>query len=180
MLDYNSFIVIGKIVKTIGIKGNLKVIYHTDFPERFYELEKVFLFSELKNEFSIDKNTKEQFFTIEWQKVFENFLNIKFNGYDGINESKVLVNHLIMINEKDRVKIEDGSYFYYELVGLDVYDKDKLIGKVKSIVNYGSGDLFNIHTGEKEILIPFRKEFILNIDTLAKRIDTELIEGFFD
>ena len=180
MPDYNSCIAIGKIVKTIGIKGNLKVIYLTDFPERFHRLEKVFLYNELNESFSIDKNTKDSFYTIEWQKVFDKYLNIKFKGYDSINESQVLVNHLIMIDEKDRVKIEDGDHYYYELVGLEVYDKDKLIGKVKSIVNYGSGDLFNVQSGEKEILIPFHKEFILNIDTAARRIDTELIEGFLD
>lgn len=85
-----------------------------------------------------------------------------------------------MIDEKDRVKISEGSYYFYDLIGCEVFDKDKLIGKVKSVVNYGSGDLFNISAGGKEILIPFRKEFINKIDTDKKRIDATLIEGFID
>jgi len=47
-------------------------------------------------------------------------------------------------------------------------------------VNYGSGDLFNVEYRGKEVLIPFRDEFIKKIDLKNRRIDTELIEGFLD
>ena len=85
-----------------------------------------------------------------------------------------------MIDEKDRVKIDKGSFYFYELVGSEFYDKGILIGKVKSVVNYGSGDLFNIDTNGREILIPFLKEFIVNIDIKKKRIDADLIDGFIN
>lgn len=49
-----------------------------------------------------------------------------------------------------------------------------------SILNYGSGDLFNIKYEDKEVLIPFNKEFVKNIDVKNKRIDVQLIEGFLD
>lgn len=177
MPDPDNYIAVGKIVKPIGIKGNLKAIYLTDFPERFSEIEKVYLFDERKNLFYTDKVNPEFVFVISEQKAFDKYLNIKFKGYDSINEISGFINLIIMIDEKDRVKIDEGSYYFYELIGADFFDKGVLIGKVKSIVNYGSGDLFNVETGSKEVLVPFLKEFIVNIDVKKKRIDADLIDG---
>ncbi|MBK8380891.1 MAG: hypothetical protein IPL16_03160 [Ignavibacteria bacterium] len=108
--DPNKFIAIGKIVKPIGIKGNLKVIYLTDFPDRFNDLEKVFLFDEIKNSFYSDKGNSGFEFVISEQKAFDKYLNIKFVGYDSINEINEFINLIIMIDEKDRVKIDKGSF----------------------------------------------------------------------
>lgn len=167
------------IVKPIGIKGNLKVIYLTDFPQRFNKLEKILLFDETKEEFHFNDFRKGNDFIISELKLFDNYVNIKFEGYDNINISKALVNLILMVNEKDRVKLDKGFYFY-ELIGLEVYDKDNLIGRVDKMANYGSGDLFSVINNGKEILIPYKDEFVKNIDTDKKRIDVELIDGFLE
>ncbi|MBL8007550.1 MAG: 16S rRNA processing protein RimM [Ignavibacteria bacterium] len=177
-MDRNNFIAIGKIVKTIGIKGNLKVVYLTDFPERYKTLEKVFLFDEDKNVFLT--NGKSVYFYFTEKKISDKYINVKFRDYDSIEKSRELINGFIMIEEKDKVKLNEGIYFYHDLTGCEVYDKGKFIGIVNSVVNYGSGDLFSVKTEIKEILIPFRKEFIEKIDTVNKRIDADLIEGFTD
>lgn len=178
MPDPDKFISIGKIVRPIGIKGNLKVIYLTDFPERFKDLKSVFLFDERKNSFYSRSGMDGYEFIISSQKSFGKYLNLKLEGYDNINEVSGLINLIIMIDEKDRVKIDKGSFYYYELTGSEFYDKGRFLGKVKSVVNYGSGDLFNVEINGKEVLIPFLKEFIVNVDTDKKRIDADLIEGF--
>jgi 16S rRNA processing protein RimM len=185
LLDTNDFIAIGKIVKSIGIKGNLKIISLTDFPERFNQLKKVFLFDEKKKKFFVNKFNDDYEFVIESCKFYDNYINAKFEKYYSRTESDELVNLILLVREKDRVKLSDGNFYYYELIGIKVYDKDKMIGKVISINNYGSDDLLTIKSGEndvnsKEILIPFRKEFIKKIDIDNKRIDVDLIEGFLE
>jgi len=180
LLDQNNFIAIGKIVKPFGIKGILKAIYLTDFPDRFKLLKKVFLFDEEKNSFVKNYVTGSFEFLISEQIPNPKFLKIGFEGFNYIEDSKKLVNLIIMIDEKQRVKIEKDNFYFYEIIGADVYDKDKLIGKVKSVVNYGSGDLFNIDYNGKEVMIPNRKEFILRIDEKEKKIYTDLIDGFLD
>lgn len=180
MLDSKDFIAIGKIVKTVGIKGNLKVISLTDFPERFEKLEKIFLYDERSGEFHTNKTSGDVNFQIEDCIQLKDFLKIKIKDFDDLDKSKSLVGMIIMLRESDRVKLEDGQYYFYELVGLEMFDKNVLIGKVVSLQNYGSGDLFNVKHGNKEILIPFKKEFVKNIDIENKRIDVDLIEGFLD
>lgn len=177
-MDHNNFIAIGKIVKTIGIKGNLKVVYLTDFPERFKTLEKVFIFDEDKNEFLSNDNDTDFYFSEK--KIYDKYINVKFRNYDSIEKSRDLINGFVMIEEKDKVKLEEGSYFYFDLIGCEFFNRGEYLGRVKSVVNYGSGDLFIVETKAREILIPFRTEFIEKIDTAKKRIDAVLIEGFTD
>lgn len=180
MLEYKNFITVGKIVKPVGVKGNLKVISLTDFPERFNKLQKVSLYCERDKEFFVNKSDKSFEFNITECKVYDSYVNIKFENYDNVDESKELVNLFVMIDEKKREKLDEGKFYFYELIDSDVYDSGDLIGKVISIVNYGSGDLFNVKFNDKEVLIPFKDEFIKNIDVKNKRIDVELIEGFLD
>jgi len=180
LLEYKNFITIGKITKPIGIKGNLKIISLTDFPERFEKLKAVILYSEKDGQFFFNIKKDSFDFDVTAAKVYDKYVNIKLDGFDSIESTQPLINMMLMIDEKNRMKLEEGSYYYYEMVGCDVYSKEELIGKVISIVNYGSGDLFNVEYRGKEVLIPFRDEFIKKIDLKNRRIDTELIEGFLD
>lgn len=179
-MDHNNFIAIGKIVKTIGIKGNVKIIPLTDYPDRFYKLKKLFLYCEKEEKFFVNRVNEDKEFLLSYCKVFEKYINLKFEGFDSINDSQELVNLIVMIPEKDRLKLEDGNYYFYELIDSDIYDKDVYIGKVLSVLNYGSGDLFNVSYKGKEILIPFNKEFVKDVNTESKRIDVDLIEGFLE
>jgi 16S rRNA processing protein RimM len=180
LLEKNNFIAVGKITKTIGIKGNLKIISLTDFPERFKKLKKIFLYNEMSREFFINKYAEGYQFEISDCKVYDKYINIKFCEYDSIEKSQKLVNLILMINEAERIKLDKGNFYFYELIGAEIFDKGKPVGKVDSVVNYGSGDLFSVKTGSKEILIPFRKEFVKSIDIKNKRIHVDLIEGFLE
>lgn len=180
MPDHNDFIAIGKIVKTIGIKGNVKIIPLTDFPERFIKLKKLFLFDERKKMFFEDKLTGNNELVVSECRLLPGFISIRFENYASIESSRELIGLIVMIREKDRMRLKKGSYYYYELIGCDVFNKGELIGKVSTVVDYGSGDLFNVEYNGKDILIPYRDEFVKGIDPDEKRIDVELIEGFLD
>lgn len=175
-----DFIAIGKITKPIGIRGNLKVISLSDFPERFKKLREIKLFDEQRNEFVQNKNSDEFNFIVASCGIYASYINLKLEGIDDIEGASVLRDKILMIEESERVKLDEGRYYFFELIGCKMYDGDKYVGEVEEIVNYGSGDLFSIKTGEKEILIPFNENFVKNIDTEKKRIDVRLIEGFLE
>lgn len=180
MPDLKDLIAIGKIVKTIGIKGNLKIVPLTDFPDRFHRTKKIYLFNEKDSRFHTNEYLGGYDFAITECRVFDKYINVKLDNFNSIESSVKLVNLIMMVNESERVKLNDGSYYLYDLINSDVYDGEKLIGNVISVLNYGSGDLFNVNYSGKEVLIPFNKEFVKNIDLKKKRIDVRLIEGFLD
>ena len=73
--------------------------------------------------------------------------------------------------------MEDDAFYFNELIGLDVY-QDELIGVVSDVRELPQGELLEVKTNEKTILIPFQKEFVTNVDVKNKRIDVTLLDGF--
>lgn len=181
MNDLNQLIFIGKITKPVGFKGHLKVIPLTDFPERFKKLKEVFIFDESKNSLLQNKITLNESFRIKEVSLTSNFVKMKLEGLEDISETGAYINKLICIDEKKKVKLPKGLYYYYEMTGCIVREKDRLIGEVVRIDNYGSSDILFVKTGKgNEVMIPLLKEFVKKIDVLNKIIDVKLIEGLID
>ncbi len=178
MPEKNDFIAIGKIVKPIGVKGNVKAIYLTDFPERFKILSEVFLFDERKEEFK--KNYSDFEFYISECRPLNGYVNLKFKGYEDKNSVSELIGQLVMIPETERVKLPDDNFYFYDLIGSEVFDDGKRLGIVESFTDFGSGDLININVEGKVVMIPFRKEFVKKVDVKNKKVELKLIDGFLE
>jgi len=67
---------------------------------------------------------------------------------------------------------EDGAFYHADLVGLEAFDSDgRRIGKVRSIQNYGAGDVLVIAADEgEEILLAFTKANVPEIDVASGRL----------
>lgn len=178
MPEINDFISIGKIVRPIGVKGNVKVIYLTDFPDRFKDLEKIFLYDEEKKSF-VNKNSDFEFVISECRTLID-YVNLKFMDYEDKDSVKELINKIVMLPESERVELPEDNFYFFELVGAEVFDKGKRLGVIKSFSDFGSGDLINISYKGKDIMIPLRKEFVKVIDIKNKKVELDLIEGFLE
>lgn len=181
MNELDQFIFIGKITKTIGIKGAVKVILLTDFPERFTKLKEVQLFDEKLNKLVLNEITEDNNFGIFDVQLFNSFVRLSIRGFDSIEKVNPLLNKLICIDEKKRVKLPKGLHYYYEMIGCEVFEKDAKIGTVNKIDNFGCSDILFIKDAKNnEVMIPLLKEFVTKIDTKNRRIDVKLIEGFIE
>ncbi|MCE1164853.1 MAG: ribosome maturation factor RimM [Bacteroidetes bacterium] len=180
MIDSNQLLYIGKISGTFGIKGSVKVIPLTDFPERFRVTEYVYLVDGKKGELIKNKFTDSLEFRIKDSVVSGGIVKLAFDNFDGIGDAEKLKGLLVGVEEKNRVELPEGMFYFYEMIGCKVYDKGVYAGEVSSVDNYGSSDLLVVKNGKKSFFIPLLKEFVKKIDVDAKRIDAELIEGFFD
>lgn len=181
MINTSQLIYIGKISKTTGIKGSVKVFSLTDFPERFEKTDYVYLVDERKHELVKNQFNDSYKFNISDVEFMQGFIKLTFADYDDINDSEKLKGLLIGVEEEKRVKLPAGQFYFYDIIGCHVFDKNRFIGKVTSVDNYGSSDLLIVRGIEKkELLVPLLKEFVKKIDTVNKRIDVELIDGFTD
>ncbi|MFL6736814.1 MAG: ribosome maturation factor RimM [Sphingomonas sp.] len=82
----------------------------------------------------------------------------RFEGVDDRSAAEALRGALVEVDRSALPPLEDGEYYYSDLVGLAAVDPDgKPIGKVAAVENYGAGDLLEIETpAGKRSLIPFR------------------------
>ena len=159
---------IGKITKPFGLKGEMKTECYTDFAEeRFAKGSFIYLGEE---------RVKEKVKSFRYHK---NALLLLLEGKEDINLIEGYRNKDIYKSAEDIEPLPEGEYYFSDIEGLDVYQGDKRVGKV---LRMEEGPLYNfmrILTDEdqKEHLVPFRENFIEEIDLKRKMIRISEMEG---
>ena len=165
-----EYLSVGQIVKTIGLKGEVKVYPSTNFRDS--------RFSKGSHLFILNKNNEiVRELTVKSHKINGNCDNLIFNEISSIEEAEKLVHEYLNV-VKDNAFLKKGEYFYSDLVGLDAYfDNGTLIGKVKKVEEYTSYQTLRVKTEGKDVLIPFVKAFIKEVSLQEKKIIIKFIEG---
>lgn len=162
-----EYLIVGKIINTHGIKGEVRVQPLTNDIKRFKDLKTVYI------------GESKELLNIEKAREHKNGLIIMFKEYDNINQVLKYKESDIYIDIEDRVELPEDNFFIFELIGLEVYDlKDNYIGEVIDIIQGSSNDIYLIRSErDKEIMIPGVKRFIKSIDMENKSIKIDPIEG---
>ena len=165
-----EFLTVGQIVRTIGLKGEVKIYPSTHFRDtRFKKGSRVFLLN--------DNNEIERELTIKSHRVNGNCDNLIFEEISSIEEAeKINKKHLFV--EKNREILGKNEFFYSDLVGMKVnFDNGKEIGVVKAIEEYNSYVTLRVKTNGKDVLVPFVEAFIKSVSLEEKQIIVKFIEG---
>ncbi len=65
----------------------------------------------------------------------------------------------------------EGTYYHFEVVGLEVLDASgKSLGRVESILQTGSNDVYCVGKGKNEILVPAIREYVAKVDLPAGKM----------
>lgn len=157
-----EYISIGKIVNTHGLKGTLKVKSFTDFKEDRYKIDSI-LYISFKDEYIP--------VTISMFRTVKNLDHLTFKEYNDINLVEKYKGSFLMFNKDDAKELETDEFYFSELMGLDVYNGDLLVGKCIDVREYPQGELLVVkRENNKDALIPFRKEFIKEVNKELRRI----------
>ena len=156
---HNS-ICIGIISKPIGIKGQVKVISYTESPDSLFKYKNLFL-----------QDNTEIYFN-NYKLISDNTFAAFIDGVNDRNTSEKYRLQNIYISRDELPKLNNNEYYYSDLVNSKVFDSNnKLLGTVKSILNYGAGDFLEIILiNNKEATISFNKDSILDINSEKKHI----------
>jgi 16S rRNA processing protein RimM len=170
---HKDLITIGKILKPVGLRGEVKVLPLTDFPDRFKALREVIV--------QIKEEEKPQQYQIDHVRYGPPFVYITFSGFFSVDQVDVLIGGLIQIPEEQRVLLPEGSYYQFELQDVDVYLEDgTLLGKVNQILQTGSNDVFVVKSDTREYLIPALHTIVKEIDISKKRMMIHPMDGLLE
>jgi 16S rRNA processing protein RimM len=156
----SELFLIARTISVYGKEGYLKIASFSDFPERFYKLNKVYL--------DFYGNKKE--FIVESVKQIKDFFIIKFKNFNSDKESDILVGKEIFVEEADSVELPEGYYYIHDLIGSKVKHRGEIIGEITDVLQMPANDVYVI-TGEKgEILIPAVADYLEYFDAGAKEL----------
>lgn len=179
-----QFYTVGKIVNTHGLRGEVRILPSTDFAEeRFAKGSTLYIF--MPNE------TAGRAVTVSSSRLHKNVYITKFENYDHINDVERYKGGLLKVSEQQRSELDDGEYYYSDIIGCEVVtDEGEKLGVISEILAPGANDVWVVKPvadGEKsignsvgnseEILIPYIDDVVLNIDVDAKKVIVHLLEG---
>ncbi len=167
----SSFLIIGEIAKPHGIRGEMRVVVHTDLPERFSWLKTVYVGRRQGGD-------TPQPFAVDSVRYHQDKVLLKLVGYDDRDAAGSLAGRLLYVPESEAIPLEEGEYFLYQLEGLAVYEENgRLLGHLSSVLETGANNVFIIQGEFGEILLPDIPGVILDIDFDANRMTVHLLEG---
>ena len=170
-----KYLRIGKIISLHGIKGEIKVFPTTDDIKRFDDLKKFYIVDSYDADDKIFENADEYEKTDV--KYIKNTCILKIKGYDKIEQSTKLIGKNIYVDRDNAIKLNSNEYFIIDLMGLNCYLKDKLIGNVKDIMKTKANSILVIDYDNKDLLVPLVDDFIKKIDIEKSIISIKTIEG---
>lgn len=166
-------VVIARIVKARGIRGEVACVLETDFPDRFSSLERVTVWLPDDTRLSL---------VIEDHWFHNDRVILKFEGYDTMTAAQGLAGGRLVIAESDVESLADGQFFEREVLGSEVVTSDGLkLGQVTRVMRTGGTDLLVLESDDgRERLIPFADEICTDVDVRAKRITISPPEGLLE
>lgn len=161
---------LGEVIKTHGLNGEVGISLDVDFPDEYQNLESVFL----------EMQGKLVPFFIETIQVNGKKALVKFEDISSLEDAKPLIKSDIYLPLTFLPKLEEGQYYFHELVGCEVYEVENKLGIIKEIIDLNGNQLICLDKDGKEILIPLKDEILSVVDILNKKVSVVLPEGLLD
>ncbi|MDC3354129.1 ribosome maturation factor RimM [Flavobacteriaceae bacterium] len=163
---------VGTIVGKYSFKGELLVKTDSDNPEDYTNLKSIFV--ELSTGLV-------PFFIRKCQLHKSSLLRIDFEEITNEEEADALIKKNIFLPLNLLPPLEGNKFYYHEVIGFSLTEKDKEIGIISNIIEQGLQALFEIKgSGGKSHLIPIHDDFIVKVDRKTKTISVQLPEGLLE
>ncbi|MDR2375251.1 MAG: ribosome maturation factor RimM [Treponema sp.] len=122
--------------------------------------------------FTLRQGDREQVWELEAVEPMASSLLMKFRGIDSPEAAKTLKGAEILLKREDAAPLQPGEYYIEDLKGVEVYAGTETLGTITGILEGGGGNLAELclKTGETR-LIPFRDEFLGDIDLKGRRVE---------
>lgn len=170
----DGYIAVGLIVGVHGLKGELKVEPHTDFPERFGPGTVFYMGTELRE--------------LHVQKARPHKTNILITaqGIQSREKAEGVRGQWIFVPEENAQELDEDTYWIHDIIGLSVQTEEQcLLGVVQDIIFTGANEVYIVKTEHgvnlgKDILIPAVAHVIQQVDLNAQTITVNLPPGLLE
>ncbi|MFZ7126139.1 MAG: ribosome maturation factor RimM [Desulfobacterales bacterium] len=163
------FITVGKVVGAHGIKGALRVHFYTESAD-FFALRRTIVIAA--------PTGGRKTFEIEWAKPHSKGILLSLKGVSDRSAAEDMREALLQVDRSEFPELEEGSYYWYDLIGMDVVDRSGMrIGRLESILQTGSNDVYVVRGKDGEILVPALASVVRKVEVANNRMQVDLPDG---
>ncbi|MBF6173808.1 ribosome maturation factor RimM [Nocardia blacklockiae] len=170
-------LVVGRVAKSHGVRGELVVEVRTDEPESRFAPGAV-----LRGRLPRARETRE--YTVESAREHSGRLLLRLDGIADRSAADALRGMLFLIDTADLPPSADPDEFYdHELEGLTVRLGDgTVVGTVAEVLHSAAGELLSVRAAddEREILVPFVTAIVPTVSVAEGVIVIDPPEGLLD
>ncbi len=169
----DDLIVVARVARTRGLRGEVVADLLTDFPGRFDALDVVI---------AIAPDGSRRSLQIEEHWFHGTRIVFKFAEYNSIDAAKELAGYQLAVPASERVELGKDQFYEWELAGCRVENiEGKQIGTVREVMRTGGVEVLVV-TGEadREFLIPMARDICVEIDVEKKVVRVDPPEGLLE
>jgi 16S rRNA processing protein RimM len=185
---------LARIRRPQGRKGEVFADILTDFPERFSERRNLWLIPDSESIRSESQRpesprTKTNPASIATELIHhwphKGGMVLHFAGVNSISDAELLAGKILAIPLAERAPLPDDEVYIADLIGCALFDvagpEPILVGQIEAVDRTaGPVALLVIDGPAGEVLVPFAKSYLRNLDLAAKRVEMALPEGLTD
>lgn len=172
-----QYYLVGKIVNTQALRGEVRVMATTDFPEERFKIGAILAI--------FNGNKLVETVEVDGHRLHKNFNLLHFKGKDNINDVEKFKGFDLKVagTEREADELDENEFYYDDIIGLEVYTTDEIyLGKVREITSLPSNDVWAIQRPNKgkDILIPYIEDIVIEIDLDDNRVVIDPMDGLID
>ena len=160
---------IGRIVRSHGLTGRMKVLSYLESQDVLDDLEEV----------SVGRRVQDAVtFSLDSLQTGKNCFIIKLAGVEDKDAASQLVGSSLWMPLEKKRKLPEGEYYWHELIGLEVVTEEgRSLGRITSVFPTGSNDVYVCRGNGKEILLPAIGDVVRKIDLDHHVMVVRLLKG---
>lgn len=161
------YLTIGFLRRPHGLRGEIMMDLHTDFPERMKSGRKLLVGEDYKP------------VTLAGARPHQAGMLVKFKGIDTPEDAGQFRNQWVYIKSSEVPQLPEGKIYQHELFGFQVVDENgQLLGELVEILETGANDVYVVRNDSGgEILLPAIPSVVLDIDPDLRVMRVHVLEG---
>jgi 16S rRNA processing protein RimM len=169
--DAPALVVVGRVVKPHGVRGEMRVEPETDFPDRLLGLRDAYLI----------RGGRPVPVSVETVRQTADAVLVKLAGITSPEEAAAWRGALLAVPREAAAVPPEGRFFVFDVIGMAVVmESGEPLGTVEEIIRTPGNDVFVVRGLRGEVLVPAIASVVLAVDTTTKRIVIRPLPGLLD
>lgn len=178
-----ELVLVGRVRRAHGVRGAVLVESLSDNPDRFAAGSRIWLREDAEAASGLASSDLDPADALEVESSQEHSgaLMVWFEGVTDRDAADRLRGADLVVPASQVPPPEEGEWYEFQLVGCRVHDAaEGDLGTVSALVEDGGGLLLIVDDGLHRLPIPFVRDFLVEVDLEAERIDVDLPAGLIE